>query len=133
MSQGTITPVFPLRENDEGKFEVYDVSDTTKVVDQNIKMVLLTRKGEWIGRQDFGVGLHNYLFENPYDIENGTNQPPLRAHILNQLATNIPYITIEELKISVGQMENSLNVKIQYYINDSGAASTFDLTLTELP
>ncbi len=144
-----IGPRFPLRETEEGKLEVYGVADTTKVVDQNIKMVLLTRNGEWIGRPGFGVGLHNYLFEdfrnirdgailtsntNEFTEEGGTSRvlPPLRENILSQLRTYVPYITITELDINQSVRENYLNVRIKYFVRDTNLASEFDLTIDEV-
>lgn len=130
MSTNTITPLFPIKENEDGKYEVYGITDLTKVVDQNLKMLLLTRPGEWIGRPAFGVGLHNYLFENQYTIELGTNErPALRDNILSQVSAYIEYITIQDLQIS--SSENTLSIRLKYFINDSGAASTLDLTINE--
>ena len=132
MPTRTISPVFPLQES-EGTYSVYGVSDTTKVVDQNIKMVLLTRKGEKIGNPAFGVGLHNYLFEHSSGINFGsTNQPALRSSILTQLNTHIPYIRIDDLSITFGAEMKSLNVKIKYYITDHQMASTFEITISDI-
>ena len=127
-----IGPAFPLMEDEEGKYKVYGVSDTTKVVDQNIKMVLLTRKGEWIGRPGFGVGLHNYLFETHYDIANGSNNmPPLRENIIAQLTTYIPYIKLTDVQVNTTSNDRSINVKIRYFVKDSNLASELDLTISD--
>ena len=64
MSTQNISPVFPLEETEDGKYKIVGINDLTTAVDQNIKMVLLTRKGEKIGRPAFGVGLHDYLFDH---------------------------------------------------------------------
>ena len=40
MPTQTIAPMFPLTENvEQGLYEVFGIKDTTRVVDQNIKMV----------------------------------------------------------------------------------------------
>ena len=94
----TISPVFPLEDAGDGTFRLIDIKDITTSVDQNIKMVLLTRKGEKIGRPTFGVGLHEYLFEFPSAINNGSsNKPPLRENIIRQLNTYIPYIKLQNV------------------------------------
>ena len=42
-----IAPVVPLQiDENTGAYETYGPKDLTKVVDQNIKMVLLTNPGE---------------------------------------------------------------------------------------
>jgi phage baseplate assembly protein W len=130
MSTQTITPVFPLEISDDGKLKIIGVSDLTYVVDQNIKMILLTRRGEAIGRPAFGVGLHDYLFENPNNIINGfTNKPALRENIISQLTTYLNYIELQKVELNFTEGNQSLQIKIQYYITDHDIASTYDLTI----
>lgn len=138
MPTETIAPIFPLTEDQLGVYETLGVQDTTRVVDQNIKMVLLTNKGEWIGRPDFGVGLLSYIHEIPYDIlngrlyENNKSLLPLRENILTQLSTFIPYITASDIKINFGQEGRLLNVTIKYFIQDSDLSSELELKLSDL-
>ena len=132
MSTQSTGPVFPLVETDDGKYEIIGVSDTTKTVDQNIKMVLLTRKGEKIGRPAFGVGLHDYLFEFPDNVQNGSTQrPSLRSSIISQLTQYIPYINLQNVIVNFNPDKRFVSVKIQYQIIDSDVQATFDLTLVE--
>ena len=56
----TVAPKFPLKI-EGGKYVVYGIDDLTSVVDQNIKMVLLTVPGERLFDLRFGVGLARYL------------------------------------------------------------------------
>ena len=130
----TIAPSFPLRINeDTGNYETYGISDLTKVVDQNIKMTLLTVPGERMMDQNFGVGLSRYLFENDTTIKRGaSNLPPLRENILSQLSTYVSYITIQDLQIDLVGDSNLMNIKIKYFVNDSNTASLFDLTIGEV-
>ena len=132
MPVNIITPAFPLEHNEEGKYKTYSSDEIIKITDQNIKMVLLTRKGERLGRPDFGVGLHNYLFENPNDISLGTNQPPLRDNISSQLSAFIPYISVVDLIVNYGNGGSTLNIKIKYIGGDSQIASVFDLTISDV-
>jgi phage baseplate assembly protein W len=133
MSRSRIGVVFPLEEAQDGIYEILEHTDLTKVINQNIKMVLLTRKGERLSRPSFGVGLHNYLFENRNGIENNsTYQPSLRDNIITQVRTYIPEIRIQDISISYGTDGRSLTVKMKYIINDSQTASTFDLTIGEI-
>lgn len=135
MPTNTIAVKFPLEINEEtGSFTVYNQSELQSVVEQNIKMVLLTNPGEKIFNNDFGVGLKRYLFLTPTEIANGAsgdqNLPSLKPYIRKQLETYVSYITIEEIHISIAQ--SLMNVKFRYYLNNSPTASEFDLTISDV-
>ena len=135
MPTNTIAVKFPLEINEEtGSFIVYSQSELQSVVEQNIKMVLLTNPGEKIFNNDFGVGLKRYLFLTPNEIINGVagdeRFPPLRQFIRKQLERYISYITVEEINISTSQ--SLMNVKFKYYLNNSPTATEFDLTIRDV-
>lgn len=135
MPTNKIAVKFPLEINeDNGNFTTYSDSELQEVVEQNIKMVLLTNPGERIFNNNFGVGLHRYLFLTSEEIISGVpgdeNYPPLKQYITVQLENYVPYITIQDLQISTAQ--NTMNVKFKYYINNSSAAAEFDLTISDL-
>ena len=46
MPVNVLAPAFPLEKNEDGKYKTYSSEEITQIVDQNIKMVLLTRKGK---------------------------------------------------------------------------------------
>jgi len=134
MPTRTLAIKFPLEINEEtGSFTVYNMSELTEVVNQNIKMILLTNPGERIFNNDFGVGLTRYLFLMRSQVINGvdgdSNYPPLREYILSQLKTYMPYVTVGNLEIFPS--ENLITVKFNYFINDSQTSSTFDLTIED--
>ena len=76
-----LAPQFPLQINEEtGAYTEYPLEDLTKVVDQNLKMVLLTAPGERLMFPNFGVGMRRYLFEQGATVNRGTAElPPLRT------------------------------------------------------
>lgn len=129
-----LAPQTPLQINEEtGAYKELALTDLTKVVDQNLKMVLLTSPGERIMLPNFGVGMRKYLFENETTVNRGFgNLPPLRQNILNQVGTYIPYITIQELEIGGSQYDNVLSVKIKYSVDNSSTSSEFTLTVSEV-
>ena len=133
MPTEVIAPIIPLEIDEEtGSYRIHAVADITKVVDQNLKMILLTRPGERITLPDFGVGLSRYLFELKSQIQLGTSTlPPIRENIISQISTFLRYITITNLEINFSKDESVMQIKISYFINDSAIASTFDLTLSE--
>jgi phage baseplate assembly protein W len=132
MPTQTISPVVPLQIDEEtGAYQTYSVTDLTKVVDQNIKMVLLTNPGERLSLPDFGVGLYKYLFELQTEIERGSSGlPPIRENILSQISTYLPYIKITALDIAFNSA-NQMSIKMSYYVKDSNLASLYELTLSE--
>jgi len=134
MPTNMITPQIPLEiDPTTGAYVHLGMSDLTKVVDQNIKMVLLTNPGERLFNQNFGVGLRRYLFENALTIDRGSEGLlPLRENIISQFATYLPYITTEDLQINVSPGNNFMNIKIKYYVNESDTSSVFDLTIDEV-
>ena len=139
MPVNKIAPAFPLEiEEETGNYKEYGMTDLTKVIDQNLKMVLLTSPGERLMNQNFGVGLRKYLFENDTAVRtgaqysNGKTLLPLRENIISQILTYIPYISIQNLEIGGSSYENMLSVKIKYFVQESKTSSVFELTVSEV-
>lgn len=136
MPTQNIAVKFPIEINDADgdTFVVYSASELQQVVNQNIKMVLLTSPGEKIFNSQFGVGLRRYLFMMPNEIINGIpgdpKFPPLKQYILTQLQSYIPFITVKDLDIQT--LEKTITVSFLYYINNSSTAFVFNLSLSDL-
>ena len=135
MPTKTLAVKFPLEINEEtGSFTVYSMSELTDVVEQNIRMVLLTNEGERIFNSEFGAGLQRYLFLSEVEVLRGVpgddGYPPIKNHIMNNLQTYVPYITVENLEVTVA--DSLLKVSFKYFVNGSAAASQFDLTVSDL-
>lgn len=156
MPNKVIAPVFPLKLTSEGVYEVHEIKDRAKVIDQNIKMVLLTNPGERIGNLDFGVGLSRYLFEFEAQMQTGADYtiarsadaadnlfgdpnlveeerylPPLRDNIISQFNAYLEYIVIKKLDINFSSENNFVAIKITYYVDEDLKDATFDLTLKD--
>ncbi|MAG77126.1 MAG: hypothetical protein CL811_10240 [Colwelliaceae bacterium] len=85
-----------------------------ETVKQNLKNLVLTVKGERIMDPDFGVGLHQLLFEN-YD---GSLEDIVQGEISKQVQQHMPFITIEEVNfLNIDQEPNKLYVSINYSID----------------
>ena len=135
MPVNTLAVKFPLEINEStGSFTVYSMSELTEVVNQNIRMVLLTNQGERVFDSEFGAGLQRYLFLNERDIVNGipgdSKYPPIKTLIINQLQTYMPYITVENIQLSV--KDELLSLSFKYFVNGSSVASEFELTVEDL-
>jgi phage baseplate assembly protein W len=114
-----IAPVFPLVLNENGSYEMHGSSeeDVKKVINQNIKNILLTNPGEKLFDANFGVGVSRYLFEPAATVESGQSLPPITSNITDQLASYIPYVEVNE--VSVNTENDKLSIRIQYTILQS--------------
>ena len=96
----------------------YQLNKTLKAtIQQNLKMLVLTAPGERIMVPDFGVGLHNFLFEN---ITSDTFSA-VAQRIKEQIDFYMPSVNLEELNFFTNEDDptlgfNEVRVSIQYNI-----------------
>jgi len=121
-----ITPRVPLISTAEGLYEYLYSDDLESVINQNLTMILLTRRGERTMMLDFGAGVQDFLFE----ISTGQTISNLRSIITNQIRQFASYITLMDLKIDTG--DASLSIKITYSIDATGVVATFEQTLDNM-
>ena len=95
----------------------------SEAIKQNLKMLLLTRKGEYIMDSNFGVGLPEYLFETAVTIDFAS----IEQNIINQASTYMPYITIQNVSVSQGQDEMAMSVRIEFFYNEQPIPEVFEL------
>ena len=89
-------------------------------------MILLTRKGERIMDDNFGVGLQNYLFEFP------TNQvlSAIKNESIQQINTHAPYITINDFIVNYDGA--SIIIRIDYTIKENQSSATYELSIANM-
>lgn len=102
----------------------FSTSADKRLVQENMKQILLTNPGERVHLPDFGVGLRKYLFEMN-DTQLATI---IRERIIQQINKYEPLAEI--LDIQFKQLDNELDIKIFYKIKDI-SGSTGVLTLIE--
>ena len=124
MSDKIYTVKFPL-EIGIGQVGYDSITDIKETVQYNIKSTLLTNPGEIISDPDFGVGLKKIIFELP------TNELLLkvRAKIISQIRTYIPYIRIINVLLSAPPDSNQLDISIRYVISTSQTQETFNFSV----
>ena len=104
-------PSIPLRTDDlQGAYVLTKTFNEN--ARQNVRMILLTGKGEKLTDIDFGCGLRAFLFDPAVDEEFG--EVSIRDEIEEQLTTYAPYISISELDVSIS--EQTLQVLLKYVI-----------------
>ena len=93
-------------------------------VRQSIMNIVLTRKGEKPFNREFGVGMHDYLFESL----SPTDFAILEMDISEEVSSREPRATIESVEINDAQTEiqsdnNNLIVNINYFVNKGTQAT----------
>ena len=101
----------------------YSDWNATDVIKQNLKMLLLTRKGEYVMDSEYGIGLPDYLFEMAADIDTSG----LEADIEQQAATYLPYMNINNLNITIDVERLALQIRIEFYYNELPIPEVFEL------
>jgi phage baseplate assembly protein W len=97
-----------------------------KMVNQNLKMLILTNPGERVMEPNFGVGMQQYLFAAASEgIEGQISQ-----RIRDQVRTYLPNIVLNDLQFGYSQMdENIMGLRIVYSIPAIGLQDLLDLTI----
>lgn len=95
----------------------------TDAIKQNLKMLLLTRPGEYVMDANYGVGLPDYLFELEGLIDTGG----LETKIRTQAATYMPYMTIEDLSVTIEPDSTVMRIRIEFFYNELTIPEVFEL------
>jgi phage baseplate assembly protein W len=119
-----IAPVIPLFAN-FGQYDYIYSDDLKSVVNQNLEMIMLTRKGERVMSPNFGVGAQEFLFEYPTH----ETKLELKSRIVDQLTKYASYITLQNVDIQF--IENSIAISIRYLIDESQTSHEFFTTIQE--
>jgi len=102
-------PSIPLTTN--SLFGPYVLTKTfNKNAQQNLKMIILTEKGEKLTDVNFGCGLKRFLFES----KSSFNKDAIKSEILFQIGTHASYIGVDDILIDA--KENMVAIQINYTI-----------------
>ena len=118
---------FPLRAYRKGFFEMNNT--TRDAIREDIKILLLTKKGERVVNSNIGTNipiLAGQLFEPAIkeDLE-----PEITIEVKQALATWMPYVTLESLEVftsadaprGIALEETQILVVMDYLVNNSEA------------
>jgi phage baseplate assembly protein W len=152
MAEGTTYGInFPFRNSYQGNY--LSLSQTSdEEIRSNLIHLLLTRKGTRYYLPDFGTRLYEYLFE-PLD---GPTFSDIEAEIRDSVEEYLPGLTLTNISItpasegeedkgffvnddgqkefrvtSIGQMEHTAKIRIDYTISDS-AFNTSDFIIINI-
>lgn len=120
--------IFPIDMNSETNAGIasHPDADTTAAIKQNMKMLLLTRKGEYVWDPNFGVGLHNYLFENDVTI----SAPLVEGEIRSQVATYMPYVQIDGINVQLDSDYQTMKTQIRFRYNGLSIPELFEVEVS---
>ena len=124
----SLSIIFPINMNSETNAGIacHPNDDTTAAIKQNMKMLLLTRKGEYVWDQNFGVGLHDYLFENDATISSSF----LEGQIRSQVANYMPYVQIDGINVEIDSENQILRVKLRFRYNGLSIPELFEVEVS---
>lgn len=114
----------PITRNDIDGYTM--IKDLKTLLNQNLKMIVLTNPGERVMDPDFGVGINSYLFEN----FNNTIYTDIRNNVRDQVAKYLPVITIDSIIFDgSNEDQNLLGISISYSIPSIGIKDLLEFTI----
>jgi uncharacterized protein len=107
---------------------VFNLTYTTEEqVISNLKNLLLTRKGERYMQPNFGTNIYSILFEN--------NTEDMKAVLKNSITKDIeywlPYITINDIKLTTSTDGHSITILLKFQITNIGTNLVINIIASE--
>ena len=127
MAQGFSVSIPMQRDARDG----FKMNKTYKqVVNQNLKMLVLTAPGERMMDPDFGIGLRNFLFEQNAEV----TYQRIEDKIYEQVTRYMPFIEIENINFVSPEQDEALDknfvgITLRYKIIPLGSSDLLDITL----
>lgn len=114
-------PSIPLRtDQTDGPFIL--TKSYNENARQNMRMIVLTEKGEKLTDINFGCGLKSFLFEPQI------SEAEIKSLITEQVRTYAPYINLTDVKVA--QREQVLEILVSYVIVPTNTNQTDLLEVT---
>jgi hypothetical protein len=122
---------FYFRNEDDPNYQpnIYEVKDDIENTIQQVRMTVLTKKGEVLGEPDFGFGMEKYLFEfdtiSIVPMEQEVNQL-IQDYVLNSRKYNVKS-TVSYLDSAEDPYKSTLALDIKIDGSQSVFAALFDV------
>jgi phage baseplate assembly protein W len=106
--------------------------DLKQVIQQNLKMLILTNPGERVMDINFGVGLKSLLFENRSNIE----KERIYSVIIEKVNKYLPFINLTSINIADSEddfniNENAFHVSVTYYVPSLQSEDNINFILSQ--
>lgn len=120
--------MFPIEMNSEENAGMASFTDSqaTEAIKQNMKMLLLTRQGEYVWDSQFGVGLYSYLFENDATLDTAF----IEGQIQEQISIYMPYVAVDGLSVQIDSQYQTLKVQIKFRFNGQSIPELFEVEIS---
>lgn len=118
---------FPVHPDRDGAIALSSGDDD---IDESIRIILQTRKGERVMRPDFGCGIHDYTFT----VVNATTRTLIETSVLEALRKWEPRIEVQDVTASPANLdEGRLDVSIDYRVRSTNTETNlvYPFYLTE--
>ena len=131
---------FPLRSYRKGFFEMNNT--TIDAVKEDIKILLLTKKGERVVNPSIGTNIPILLGELFEPIEKKEMEARIGAEIRSALETWMPYVTMDGIEVfsavdapyGTNLNENDILVRMDYTLQNAGGISdSIQLSFPDVP
>jgi len=96
-----------------------------QAVDQSLRMLLKTAKGELFGDPNFGTNLYTFI----YDVEGDTLNQLIKEEIVTCVSQQCPRVYISQDDIQITAEDKTLLINISYHIRYSNYSSNFSLSV----
>lgn len=122
---------FYFRNENDPNYQpnIYEVKDDIENTIQQVRMTVLTKKGEVLGEPDFGFGMEKYLFEfdtiSIAPMEQEVNQL-IQDYVLNSRKYNVKS-TVSYLDSADDPYKSTLALDIKIDGSQSVFAALFDV------
>lgn len=120
-------PKWPLKNGEKDAFELYD--DVKDQISFYLKCLMLTSPGENLSDLNYGVGLRRFLFEQNLP----STRSSIESTVSSQISIYLPYLDVQDIQVgatSADIEENSVSLKITYYIPSDTIQQVFELDLS---
>tara|TARA_Y100000310_G_scaffold255750_1_gene263321 strand:+ start:8578 stop:9000 length:423 start_codon:yes stop_codon:yes gene_type:complete len=123
-----LSPKLPLRRDEQDGYALN--KSLRDMVQQNLKMLILTSPGERIMDPDFGVGLRRYLFEQNHKSTYSLIDSNVRAQVTKYFpAIRIINIDFKKPRGVDRVYDNVLYMNITYYVVPLQVQNNIDFEL----
>ena len=114
VSVGLEMPLGRQPGNSEGYFAT--TSTTMDAVKENIRMLLLTQKGERLFQPNLGVNIRRFLFEQI----TADTEIQIENDIVDTFEMWLPFVELREINIDLSEQDKSkMNIEIKFNIRNA--------------
>lgn len=102
-----------------------NISESATSVGECLSLLLTTAKGELLGEPNYGTHLFEYLYEK----NNAVLEELVKTDIVDNVRIYEPRIDLQINDIEIVEDENTVYIKLKYFLKDEGTYSNYSLAV----